>query len=230
MRSQIVVVAIFAEVSIVLIGFGWDLMNPTNAKLGPWLMFLGIIIAVVCCWVYYTEVKFGNTLQVKFDESGESSDPQFGYPWQTYSDENLVEWSILVSVPEPFERCEIVLFGEHDKSPGSGISLRWRTRDGETSLLTLDPHKPYYAPLFARWEPHADKPSDIEGAAIICNDNYFAKAPPFSLIKPGVTRAKFQVELRSVGREWRSPWYLITVPKAGRTNGAFILMPEIVMS
>ena len=56
--TQTLILVFVSEAAIVAIGMGWDLMAPSGPDLGPWLMFLGVIMAFACAWVFYVEMRW----------------------------------------------------------------------------------------------------------------------------------------------------------------------------
>ena len=152
----------------------------------------------------------------------------FGIPVQTVRDKDIIEWSILVGGFATFERCEVFFHTANLSS--AGLPLKWRTRDGTTSQITIDKSQARHVSLVARMEPHAEKKgANMPGSAIICDDNYHKRQPPFQMIPAGTQRMECWVIIHSRERRWQSDNYLIDIPPKDQTNGAFVVSPQIVI-
>jgi len=115
-----------------------------------------------------------------------------------------------------------------DAQVGEGITLRWRTRDGEKYMMPLHLGETLPVPLALR--------DQSRGEIIIANDDPFRDKYKWRLTREGFFRWDELIhdrdEIRNI--EWRievrrpakKPWtsrhsYIISVPEGGATNDTF---------
>jgi hypothetical protein len=154
------------------------------------------------------------------EEEADIDPLRFGSPIDPTREAYLTWWHIPIRVSRTLERCEAQLFGTGIAEPpdGPGINLRWSSRDGPQSQLTLDPGREYRIPVVVRSEQHSDR------SVFVCNDEFFRPATQgetiVKIMRPDTT-GQYQVRVRWAGGEQWSPRYEILAPSQETSNGKF---------
>lgn len=147
--------------------------------------------------------------------------PRFGRPERQRAQRGEWWWSIPVTLetaapwqPAVLERCGVQL--EIPRGEGLPIRLRWHRGNtsesvGETTLAVGDRVRA----AVAFWR--ADN-----GGATLASESLFRYGAPASTLEAGKSYT-WRLLIRSHSKSWRSPYFVLQVPRRGEDTSAFVL-------